>query len=55
MVGHDLPQEAMESPDILKVKVCCSGGSDCGDCFDKVGMFAYRVDGHHDGVVCHIP
>jgi len=50
-VGHNFPQEAVELPDILKVKVCRSGGGDCGNHFDEVGMFACRVDSHHDGVV----
>ena len=50
-VGHDFPREAMEFPDILKVKVCRSGSSDCGDRFNEVEVFAYRGDGHHDGVI----
>jgi len=29
-VGHNFPPEAVELPDVPKVKVCCSGGSDCG-------------------------
>ena len=50
-VGHNLPREAMELPDIPEVEVCCSGGGDRGDRFDEVGTFAYGVNGHHDGVV----
>jgi len=50
-VRHNLPWKAMELPDVLKVEVCCSGDSDCGDHFDEVGAFAYGVDGYHDGVV----
>ena len=41
----------LEFPDIPKVKVCCSGGGDCGNHFDEVGVFARGVDSHHDGVV----
>jgi len=41
----------MEFPDVLKVKVCCSGSGDCGNCFNEVGTLAYGVDCHHDGVV----
>jgi len=52
MVRHNLLQEAMELPNILKVEVRCSGGGgDRGDCFDEVGVFTYGVDGYHDGVV----
>jgi len=50
-VGHNLPQEAMELPDVPEVEVCCSSGSDCGDHFNEVGAFAYGVDSYHDGVV----
>jgi len=51
VVRHNFPWEAVEFPDVLKVKVCCSSGGDCGDHLDEVGMVAYGVDGHHDGVV----
>ena len=50
-VRHNFPRGAVELPDIRKVKVCCSGGGDCGNRFDEVGTFARGVDGHHDGVV----
>jgi len=50
-VGHDFPWEAVELPDVPKVKVCHSGGGACGNRFNKVGTFARGVDGHHDGVV----
>ena len=51
VVRHNFLREAVEFPDIPKVKVCCSGRSDCGDRFDEVGTFAYEVNGHHDRVV----
>ena len=51
VVGHNFPWEAVEFPDIPKVKVCCSGCGDHGDRFDEVETFAYGVDGHHTGVV----
>jgi len=50
-VRYDFPRETVEFPDILKVKVCRSGGGDCGYRFEEVGTFARGVDGHHDGVV----
>jgi len=50
-VGYDFLRETVELPDVLKVKVCHSGGGDCGNRFDEVGTFAHGVDGHHDGVV----
>jgi len=50
-VGYDFPRETVEFPDVPKVKVCRSGGGDCGNRFDEVGTFARGVDGHHDGVV----
>ena len=50
-VRYDFPQEAVEFPDIPKVKVCRSGGGDCSDHLDEVGALAYGVDSHHDGVV----
>jgi len=31
----------VEFLDVPKVKVCCSGGSDCSDCLDEVGTLAY--------------
>ena len=51
MVGYDFPREAVEFPDVPKVKVCCSGGGDCSDHLDEVGALAYGVDGHNDRVV----
>ena len=42
-VGHNFPWEAMEFLDVPKVKVCRSGGGDCGNCFDEVGTFARGV------------
>jgi len=50
-VGYDFLWEAVEFPDVPKVKVCCSGGGDCSDRLDEVETFAYGVDGHHDGVI----
>jgi len=50
-VRDHLSWETVKLSNMLKVQVGSSGSCDDSGCFDKVGLFANRVDCYHDGVI----